>query len=49
MDGGRESELVVVRGAFRYASFGAWTGEDEHPSVEDARAPLPAVIALDLQ
>ena len=49
MDGGRESELVVVRGAFRYAAFGAWTGEDEHPSVEDARAPLPAVIALDLQ
>src|SRR5262249_4521064 len=24
MDGGRESQLVIVRGAFRYASFGRW-------------------------
>ena len=49
MDGGRESQLVVERGAFRYASFGVWTGEDEHPSDPLARAPLPAVIAVELQ
>ena len=48
MDGGRESELVVVRGAFRYASFGLWTGEEEHPSDPTARAPLPAVVAVEL-
>jgi len=48
MDGGRESELVVTRGAFRYASFGVWTGEDEHPTDAAARAPLPAVIAVEM-
>ena len=48
MDGGRESELVVVRGAFRYASFGMWTGEEEHPADPNARAPLPAVISVEL-
>jgi len=48
MDGGRESELVVVRGAFRYASFGMWTSEEEHPADPEARAQLPAVIAVEL-
>ena len=48
MDGGRESELVVVRGAFRYASFGAWTGEEEHPTTPEAQAPLPCVIGIEL-
>ena len=48
MDGGRESEMVIVRGGFRYASFGAWTGEEEHPTAPDAQAPLPCVIGVDL-
>src|SRR5262249_34579829 len=48
MDGGRESQLVIVRGAFRYASFGRWTGEEEHPPMPEARAPLPAVIGVEL-
>ena len=48
MDGGRESEMVIVRGAFRYASFGVWTGEEEHPTVPEARAPLPCVIGIEL-
>src|SRR6185436_18379483 len=43
MDGGRESEMVIVRGAFRYASSGAWTGEEEHPTTPESRAPLPCV------
>jgi hypothetical protein len=42
MDGGRESEMVIVRGAFRYASFGAWTGEEEHP--DDARGSGAAAL-----
>jgi len=48
MDGGRESEMVIVRGAFRYASFGAWTGEEEHPTTPESRAPLPCVIGVEL-
>jgi hypothetical protein len=48
MDGGRESEMVIVRGAFRYASFGAWTGEEEHPTTPEAQAPLPCVIGIEL-
>ena len=48
MDGGRESQLVIVRGAFRYASFGAWTGEEEHPTTPESRAPLPCVIGVEL-
>ena len=48
MDGGREAELVVSRGAFRYASFGQWSRADDHPTVELARTPLPAVISVDL-
>lgn len=48
MDGGREAELVVTHGAFRYASFGAWAKEDEHPSAPAARVPLPAVVSVDL-
>ncbi|HXJ70954.1 MAG TPA: phosphodiester glycosidase family protein [Verrucomicrobiae bacterium] len=48
MDGGRESEMVIVRGAFRYASFGAWTGEEEHPTTPESRAPLPCVIGIEL-
>lgn len=49
MDGGREAELVVARGAFRYASFGQWTSDDEHPSSPAARVPLPAVISVELR
>ena len=48
MDGGREAELVVTRAAFRYASFGQWSSEDEHPSSPAARVPLPAVISVEL-
>lgn len=48
MDGGREAELVVARGDFRYASFGQWGLTDEHPSAPAARVPLPAVIAVEL-
>ena len=48
MDGGREAELVVTHGSFRYASFGAWAKEDEHPSSPAARVPLPAVVSVEL-
>ncbi|HEY6196739.1 MAG TPA: phosphodiester glycosidase family protein [Candidatus Eisenbacteria bacterium] len=48
MDGGRESELVVMRGTFRYASFGPWPSAVDHPAGVAARTPLPAVISLDL-
>ncbi len=48
MDGGREAELVVAQGAFRYASFGTWTKEDEHPSAPGARVPLPAIVSVEL-
>lgn len=48
MDGGREAELVVVRGRFRYGSFGPWLGSDAHPSGVSARTPLPAVITVEL-
>lgn len=47
MDGGRESELVVAHRGFRYASFGRWSSEDEHPEAPAARVPLPAVITLE--
>jgi hypothetical protein len=47
MDGGRESELVVARGTFRYASFGPWL-TDDHPGGIAARTPLPAVISVEL-
>ena len=47
MDGGREAELVVTHGEFRYASFGAWTSTDEHPSAPAANVPLPAVVTLE--
>ncbi|MEY4071335.1 MAG: hypothetical protein RL721_1949 [Candidatus Eisenbacteria bacterium] len=49
MDGGREAELLVARGGFRYASFGPWPearpGQDPPAS---NRTPLPAVIAVEL-
>lgn len=48
MDGGREAELVVMRGNFRYASFGAWPAEDEPPLGVADRALLPAVITVEL-
>ncbi len=48
MDGGREAELVVTRAAFRYASFGQWNSDDEHPSSPAARVPLPSVISVEL-
>jgi hypothetical protein len=48
MDGGREAELVVARGSFRYASFGAWPENDTHPGGVSARTPLPAVVSVDL-
>lgn len=48
MDGGREAELVVSRGAFRYASFGPWLDATEHPDAIASRTPLPAVITLEL-
>lgn len=48
MDGGREAELVVARSGFRYASFGQWNPEDEHPSAPAARVPLPAVVSVEL-
>jgi hypothetical protein len=48
MDGGREAEMVVARGAFRYASFGAWLDPEDHPDVVSARTPLPAVISVEL-
>ena len=47
MDGGREAELVVTRGDFRYASFGKWESTDEHASAPAASVPLPAVITVD--
>jgi hypothetical protein len=49
MDGGREAELVVARGGFRYASFGPWLDADDHPDAMAARTPLPAVISVELQ
>ena len=48
MDGGREAELVVALGSFRYASFGVWEQGDEHPSAPAARVPLPAVVSVEL-
>jgi hypothetical protein len=48
MDGGREAELVVARGGFRYASFGDWPENNDHPGGLAARTPLPAVISVDL-
>ncbi|MEQ1832746.1 MAG: phosphodiester glycosidase family protein [Candidatus Eisenbacteria bacterium] len=48
MDGGREAELVVARGAFRYASFGPWLDSKEHPDALSSRTPLPAVISVEL-
>jgi hypothetical protein len=47
MDGGREAELVVSHRGFRYASFGRWSSDDEHPEALGARVPLPAVITLE--
>jgi len=49
MDGGREAELVVERKLFRYASFGKWEADDEHPSAPAARVPLPTVITVELR
>ena len=48
MDGGHEAELVVSRGAFRYASFGPWLDAKDHPNLVSARTPLPAVISVEL-
>ncbi len=48
MDGGREAELVVTRGDFRYASFGKWEKADVHPSAPAANVPLPTVITVEL-
>jgi len=42
MDGGREAELCVEAGRFRYATFGHWDA-DHAP---DGAIPLPAVIAI---
>jgi hypothetical protein len=47
MDGGREAELVVANGAFRYASFGPWEAGDEHPRDPGATATLPTVITVE--
>ncbi len=38
MDGGREAEMVVSAGGFRYASFGRWPG----PGATSGAAPAPA-------
>ena len=46
MDGGREAELVVSAGSFRYASFGRWeqgAGAREAPVPP---VPLPAVVTV---
>jgi hypothetical protein len=46
MDGGREAEMVVSAGGFRYASFGRWSrggGAD----VPVPPAELPAVLAVE--
>ena len=48
MDGGREAELVVARGTFRYASFGAYPDNETHPGGLAAHTLLPAVISVDL-
>lgn len=48
MDGGREAELVVARGSFRYASFGQWSPGDDHPGSTVAQVPLPTVISVEL-
>ena len=42
MDGGREAEMLVRAGGFRYASFGQW--ERGLPPV--APVPLPAVVTV---
>jgi len=44
MDGGREAELVVSAGNFRYASFGQWEPGAAPPTPP---VPLPAVITVD--
>jgi hypothetical protein len=48
MDGGREAELVVAHGAFRYASFGPWVDAQDRTGSAGTRTPLPAVISVEL-
>ncbi len=45
MDGGREAELVVSAGRFRYATFGQWDGA-RGADPEGRRVPLPAVVTV---
>lgn len=44
MDGGREAEMLVSAGSFRYASFGQWEPGGAPP---DPPVPLPAVITVE--
>ncbi|HEY6866099.1 MAG TPA: phosphodiester glycosidase family protein [Candidatus Eisenbacteria bacterium] len=46
MDGGYEAELCVRAGAFRYASFGHWSGDGEGADSPGATTPLPAVVTV---
>lgn len=46
MDGGREAELCVSVGAFRYGSFGQWHDDASAPELPGATVPLPAVVAV---
>ena len=47
MDGGQEAEMCVRTRDFRYASFGRWDADDEHPDMPGARTLLPVVIAVE--
>jgi hypothetical protein len=44
MDGGREAEMLVSAGSFRYASFGQWEPGGAPPAPP---VPLPAVITVE--
>jgi hypothetical protein len=46
MDGGLESNLVVLAPGLRYASFGDWP-RDRDPSAPAAAVPLPTVITVE--
>ncbi len=43
MDGGREAEMMVRAGGFRYASFGQW----ERGAAPPAPVPLPSVVTVE--
>jgi hypothetical protein len=48
MDGGREAELVVSAGGFRYASFGDWPKSGANDAALP-RVELPAVVTVGAQ